>query len=149
MTTSSDPHSIRAFLMKDALAEEEKNWKRRAWSVLFLVMAGGYCFGFGILLMVFSKTVYPLPFIEANWFAEWVLPVPASILAAVGIMGRALSSKNTVMELCADERAQIDGSPDVWHNLPPFGRMLLAIFGSALALGIIAIVLRIIYKVVT
>jgi hypothetical protein len=49
------------------------------------------------------------------------------------------------MDLHTHEVAQIKGSPNIWHNLPPFGRVLLAIFGSALALGIIAIVLRIIY----
>jgi hypothetical protein len=133
--------------MDRALEEEKRNWVTRAWATLFLVMAGGYCFGFGILLIVFSEIVYALPFTETAWF-EWVLVVPASILGTFGIMGMIISSKNSTMDLHAHEIAQIDGRPDVWHNLPSSGSILLAIFGSALALGIVAIILRIIYRVV-
>ncbi len=147
MNTFDDPHGIRTFLMERALEEEQRNWITRAWATLFLVISGGYIFGFGILLIAFSKIVYPLQFVDAQWFMDWCMPVPAAIFGTLGFMGWIISGKNSTMELHAGEIAQIDGSPNVWDNLPQFGRVLLAIFGSALTLGVVTLVLRIFYKI--
>lgn len=147
MTVDDDPYDIRPYFMEHALAEERSNRVTRAWAVLFLVLAGGYFFGLSISLVLFSKMVYPLLLVGSSWF-DWVVTLPTSILLVLSGMAWVVSSHNSVMELHPHEREQIKGSPDVWSNLPGFGRVLYVVFGSALVLGVITLVLRIGYKLI-
>ena len=144
-----DPYDIRTHLMEQALEEEQRNWVVRAWAILCLVIAGGYFFGFGILIMLFSKTIHPLPFTEADWFANWVISLPTAILLVPGVMGLIVSGHNGTMKLHEHEIAQFEEERKVWHNLPPFGRVLLTISGGALALGLIILALVILSRVLT
>ncbi len=149
MHTSDDPYGVREFLLKDALAEEERNRTVKAWSTFLLVMAGGYFLGLGLLLLIFSKLVYPLPFIEQEWYSVWVMSVPTSVLIFAGSFGLLVSNKNSVMDLRPHEIVMIQGHPGAWHNLPRPGKILLAIFGGAMVLGITCLSVRIAYRLLT